>query len=91
MVVNSTEELAKIAILIENDTGETLFSRVYELDPRKGDESAGIETPPSTVTVFTPEGNAVSWEYGPDPDTECDRDIGIRLLTDGSFEYSDGC
>lgn len=90
-VGNGTDESAMIAVRIENDTGETLFSRVYELGPDKGDESAGIETVPSTVTAFTPEGNAASWEYDPVSDTECDQDIGIRLLPDGSFEYSDGC
>lgn len=92
VVGNGTDEPAMMAVVIENDTGETLFDRVYELGPEEVDESAGIETIPATVTVFTPDGNAASWELpAPDPDDGCTETLGIRLLPDGTFERSYSC
>ena len=92
VIGNGTDEPTMIAVVIENDTGETLFNRVYELGPEKADESAGIESVPATVTVFTPNGNAAKWElHSPNPDDGCTEDLGIRLLPDGSFEHSYGC
>ncbi|PSQ33701.1 hypothetical protein BRD05_08270 [Halobacteriales archaeon QS_9_70_65] len=87
IVGNGTDEPARIAVRIEDDTGAMLFGRVYELGPHKADESAGIDTAPSTVIVFTPAGGATTWEYDPDLDVNCEeKDVGITLLPDGSFE-----
>ena len=92
IVGNGTDEPARIAVRIEDDTGAVLFSRVYELGPDEADESAGIDTAPSTVTVFTPAGDAATWEYDPDLDVNCEgKDVGIRLLSDGSFERYYAC
>ena len=87
IVGNGTDEPARIAVRIEDDTGTVVFSRVYELGPDKADESAGIDTAPSTVTVFTSAGDAVTWKYDPDLDVNCEgKDVGVRLLPNGSFE-----
>ena len=92
IVGNGTDEPARIAVRIEDDTGAVLFSRVYELTPNEADQSAGIDTAPSTVTVFTPAGDAATWEYDPDLDVNCEgKDVGITLLSDGSFERYYAC
>ena len=92
IVGNRTDEPARIAVRMEDDTGAMLFSRVYELGPDEADESAGIDTAPSTVTVFTPAGDATSWKYAPDLDVNCEgKDVGITLLPDGSFERYYAC
>lgn len=92
MVENRTEEPALIGVRIADDEGETVFSRVYELEPGHLDSSAGIETTPSTVTVFTPDGSSATWEYAPDSDIECDgEDIGITVRADDSIDSWYAC
>lgn len=92
MVENRSEELATIGVRVEDEAGEPMFSRVYELEPGHLDSSAGIETAPSTVTVFTPEGNSATWSYAPDLDIDCDgEDIGITLQADGSIDSWYAC
>ena len=92
MVENRTEDLATIGVRIEDDEGELLVSHVYELEPGHLDSSAGIETTPSTVTVFTPAGNSATWQYTPDLDIDCDgEDIGITLQADGSIDSWYAC
>ncbi len=92
MVENQTDERAAIGVRVENDDGEMLFSRVYELEPGHLDSAAGIETTPSTVTAFTPEGAAATWEYAPDLDIDCEgEDIGITLRSDNSIESWYAC
>ncbi|MFC4247673.1 hypothetical protein ACFOZ7_11945 [Natribaculum luteum] len=92
MVENRTDERATIGVRVEDDDGETLFSRVYELEPGHLDSAAGIETTPSTVTAFTPEGAAATWEYAPDLDIDCEgEDIGITLRSDNSIESWYAC
>ncbi len=92
MVENQTGELAMIGVRVEDDEGELLFSRVYELDPDHLDSTAAIETTPSTVAVFTPEGNSATWEYAPDLDIDCDgEDIGITLQSDHSIDSWYAC
>ncbi|MDF9745651.1 hypothetical protein [Natrinema salsiterrestre] len=92
MVENRTDELATIGVRVEDAEGELLFSRVYELEPGHLDSSAGIETIPSTVTVFTPDGTSATWEYAPDLDIDCDgEDIGITLQGDDSIDSWYAC
>lgn len=92
IVVNQTDEGAQVGVRIENDDGEALFSRVYRLEPGKTDESAGIDTSPTTIYVFTPTGAAATWEYTPDSDLNCDgRDIGITIAADTTIESWYGC
>jgi hypothetical protein len=92
IVGNGADDPTMIAVVVENGTGETVFNRVYELGPEKADESAGIEAVPAAVTVFTPDGNAANWELpAPDPDDGCTEALGIRLLPDGTFQYSYSC
>lgn len=92
MVENRTAELATIGVRVEDEEGELLFSRVYDLESGQLDSSAGIKTTPSTVTVFTPEGSSATWKYTPDLDIECDgEDIGITLKADGSIDAWYAC
>lgn len=92
LVENRSPDPARIGVLIEDTDGEPLFSRVYELDPQQLDQSAGIETRPATVFVFTPDGAADEWEYAPDLDIDCEgEDIGISLEGDGTFESWYAC
>lgn len=92
IVVNQTDEVAQIGVRIENDHGEALFSRVYRLEPGKTDESAGVETSPTAIRVFTSTGAAATWEYTPNSDLHCDgQDIGITLATDTTIESWYGC
>ncbi|NUB91187.1 hypothetical protein HT576_09155 [Haloterrigena sp. SYSU A121-1] len=92
MVENRTDDRAQIGVRVEDDDGEVLFSRVYELESGHLDSSAGIETTPATVTAFTPEGVSATWEYAPDLDMDCDgEDIGLTLQSDGSIETWYAC
>lgn len=92
MVENRTEERATLGVRVADDEGEMLFSRVYELEPGHLDSSAGIETTPSTVTVFTPEGVSETWRYAPDLDIDCEgEDIGMTLQSDGSIDSWYAC
>lgn len=92
MVENQTDERTEIGVRVEDDGGAALFSRVYELEPGHLDSSAGVETPPATVTVFTPEGASATWEYAPDLDLDCDgEDIGITLRSDNSISSWYAC
>jgi hypothetical protein len=92
LVSNGTSEPARIAVRVEDSDGSSLFSRVYDLGAEKRDESAGIETRPSTVRVFTPDGTSATWEYAPDTDLRCEgKDIGIRLTRDEMFESYYSC
>jgi len=90
MVENGSDEPAEVGVRVEDDDGAALFSRVYELEPGHLDSSAGIETPPATVTVFTPEGASATWEYAPDVDC-AGQDIGISLEPDGSIDSWYAC
>lgn len=92
MVENRTDDRAAIGVRVEDDDGELLFSRVYELEPGHLDSSAGIETTPATVSVFTPEGVSATWEYTPDLGMDCEgEDIGITLQSDGSIDSWYAC
>jgi len=90
LVENRTDELAQIALYIEDDNENALFSRVYELEPQHLDSSAGLETRPATVTVFTPDGTSTTWEYSPEGeiDLSCEGvDIGVSLKPDQTVEW----
>lgn len=92
MVENRTDEPATIGVRVADDEGEPLFSRVYEIEPGHLDSAAGIETTPSTVTAFTPDGTSETWEYAPDPDADCDGvDIGLTVRSDGSIDSWYAC
>ena len=92
ILTNATADPSTIAVRVEDDDGNPLFSRVYELDPHHSDESAGIETRPSTVRAFTPGGTAAEWDYDPDIDMQCEgKDIQIMLTSDNLFELSYSC
>jgi hypothetical protein len=92
IVTNETAEVARIAVRVEQEDGEALFSRVYRLQPGNADESAGIERSPAVIRVFTPTGAAATWEYAPPSDLDCDgRDIGITLATESTVESWYGC
>jgi hypothetical protein len=92
MVENRTDEPATIGVRVADAEGEPLFSRVYEIEPGHLDSSAGIETTPSTVTAFTPDGTAATWEYTPDSDADCDgMDVGLTLRSDGSIDSWYAC
>ena len=87
LVSNQTSEPVQIAVRIEDDIGNRLFSRVYDIEPGKMDQSAGINTRPSTVCVFAPNGASAEWDYAPGADFPCDgADIGIRLNQERVFE-----
>jgi len=87
LVENRTEGIAEVGVRVEDDDGDTAFSRVYELEPRSLDSSAELETVPSTVTAFTAEGRSATWEYAPDLEMNCDgEDIGLTVQPDGSID-----
>lgn len=94
LVENDTDDSAQVAVYIEDSDGNALFSRVYELEPHHIDSSAGIETRPATVTVFTPEGTATTWEYSPagEFNLNCEGiDIGVTLKPEQTIESWYGC
>lgn len=94
IVVNQTDKLAQIAVWIEDNNGDALFNRVYGIEPEHTNKSAGIQTRPTTVTVFTSDGMSATWVYAPDNEVQCNRgnnrnigiDIGIMLKQDHTFE-----
>lgn len=94
LVENDTDVSVHIAVRVEDKNGKSLFSRVYELDPHHLDESAGLETIPATVTVFTLYGTSTTWSYSPEDTSSLDCegvDIGISLKPDGTSESWYGC
>jgi len=94
LVENLTDELAQIAIYIEDNEENTLFSRVYELGPDNLDSSAGLETRPATVTVFTSDGTSTTWKYSPEGEFNLDCegvDIGVSLKPDQTVESWYAC
>lgn len=92
LVENRSTEAATIAVRLDDRTGSSLFSRVYELESGHLDQSAGVETRPATVLVFTPDGTTAVWDYSPDTNLNCDgTDVGITLDEDGTFESWYGC
>ena len=94
LVENDTDDSAQIAVHVEDPDGNTLFGRVYELGPHHLDSSAGIETRPATVAVFTPDGASATWEYSPEPDFDlaCEGvDIGVTLKPERTIESWYGC
>lgn len=92
IVTNSTADVAHVAVRIEDEAGEALLERVYEVQPGHTDESAGVDARPATVFVFTRDGLSATWEYDPDLDLDCDgEDIGIRLTEDGGIESWYAC
>jgi hypothetical protein len=90
VVLNRTDDPARVGVRVEDDEGEALFSRVYSLDPGHLDESAGIDTTPATIRAFTPDETAATWAYAPDLDCE-GQDIGITLTEEEGFESWYGC
>ena len=92
IVTNDQADPAMIGVRVEDEGGAALFSRVYRLGAGKADQSAGIDTTPAAVYVFTPTGTTATWAYRPDPDLDCDgQDIGITLTREGTLESWYGC
>jgi hypothetical protein len=82
--VNESETAVTLAVRVEDDDGEPLMSRVYDLPAGHADESAGVDTPPATVVAFTQDGRSNEWAYDPDVGLNCPgQDVGIRVLADG--------
>lgn len=92
LVENDTDTSREIAVRIAGGDGQTLFSRVYRLEPQHLDQSAGIETRPAKVTAFTPDGASATWTYSPERDLDCDGvDVGISLRPGRTFEEWYSC
>lgn len=88
-VENRTPSPAEIAVRVIDGEGETLFSRVFTLEPGTITSRGSIETTPTRVHAFTAEGVAHTWRYAPDlpVDFECEReDIGLTLHRDNTIE-----
>lgn len=88
-VENGTASRAEIAVRVTDRERETLFSRVFSLDPDTIVSRGAIETPPSRVHAFTATGVAHTWRYAPDlpVDFECERkDVGLTLHRDDTIE-----
>jgi hypothetical protein len=92
IVSNHTQEPANIAVRVADSDGVSLFDRVYELEAGHMDESGGVDVTPATVTAFTPEGEAASWEYAPPGDTPCDGvDFVVELAEPTGLEATYTC
>jgi hypothetical protein len=88
-VENGTDSAAEIAVRVVDGAGATLFSRVFALGPEKMGSRGAIETAPSSVHAFTPDGVARTWQYAPDlpADFDCElKDIGLTLRRDDTIE-----
>lgn len=88
-VVNSTASKAEIAVRVIDSEDETLFSRVFTLGPEEAMGHGAIETTPSRVRAFTPDGVSHTWRYAPDlpADFDCEiKDIGLTLHQDHTIE-----
>lgn len=86
---NRTSSRAAIAVRVIDNEEETLFSRVFDLESGTIASRGAIETPPSRVHAFTPDGASHTWRYVPDlpVDFECEReDIGLTLHQDNTIE-----
>lgn len=89
IVENRTGFTAEIAVRVVNREAETLFSRVFTVGPEKTTSHGVLETSPSRVHAFTPEGVSHTWAYDPDlpADFDCQpKDVGLTLLRDNTIE-----
>jgi hypothetical protein len=92
IVTNDAAETVHLGVRVEDDGGNALFSRVYRLEPGTTDQSAGIETAPAVIRVFTPDGTDAAWEYDPDSGLDCaGQDVGVTYSTDSTIESWYGC
>lgn len=88
-VENRTDSAAEIAVRVVDSAGATLFSHVFTLEPDTIASRGAIETAPSSVHAFTPDGIARTWQYAPDlpADFDCElKDIGLTLRRDEAIE-----
>ena len=90
IVVNATDAAVRLAVRLEDERGDPLFSRVYRLDPRHTDQSAGIDAVPTTVTAFTPSGASSTWTFSPEMDCP-GPDAGVTLAGPDTIEAWSGC
>lgn len=89
IVENRTASKAEIAVRVIDSEEETLFSRIFTLGPDAITSRGAIETIPSRVHAFTPDGVSRTWRYDPDlpVDFECEpKDIGLTLHRDNTIE-----
>lgn len=89
IVENRTASEVDIAVRVIDSEGEPLFSRVFAVEPEKMKSGGSIETIPSRVYAFTPDGVSHTWRYDPDlpEDFECDpKDIGLTLHRENTIE-----
>ncbi|WP_161972934.1 hypothetical protein [Halostella pelagica] len=92
LVENDTDDLARIAVYVTDRDGDSLFSRVYELEPHSIDQSGAVDARPATVSVFTPNGTSATWEYSPENSLNCERtDIGLTLTPEQTVESWSDC
>ena len=89
IVENGTTSTVEIAVRVTDSEDETLFSRVFTLGPEQMMGRGAIETTPSRVHAFTPDGVSKTWRYDPGlpVDFDCDiKDIGVTLRSDNTVE-----
>lgn len=89
IVENRTASKAEIAVRVIDNEAETLFSRIFALEPEKITSYGTIETTPSRVHAFTATGVSRTWRYAPDLPAgfDCERkDIGLTLHQDTTIE-----
>lgn len=88
-VENRTSSGAEIAVRVIDSESETLFSHVFTIGPDKMMSRGAIETIPSEIHAFTPDGVSHTWRYDPDLPVEfqCEpKDIGLTLHDDTTIE-----
>lgn len=89
IVENRTSSAIEIAVRVVDTESETLFSHVFTLGPETMLSRGAIETTPSEIHAFTPDGTSHTWRYDPDlpVEFECDpKDIGLTLHDDTTIE-----
>lgn len=94
IVENRTASKAEIAVRVIDREDETLFSRVFTLEPGTMMGRGAIETTPSRVHAFTAGGVSRRWRYAPDlpEEFDCDlKDVGLTLHQNNTIESWYSC
>ncbi|MFC5279639.1 hypothetical protein ACFPM1_12855 [Halorubrum rubrum] len=92
-VENATDSAVEVAVRVVDGEGETLFGRVFALEPETIASRDGFEAVPEEVHAFTADGLSRTWRYDPDLpiEFECEpKDVGLTLRED-AIEPWYGC
>lgn len=93
VVTNRRSQPVTLGVRIENEDGDAIFSKVYELAVDEYDSGAELDDAvPSKVFAFTPDGDSQEWEYGSPTKSDCNApDVMIAVEEDQGMGMEKPC